>query len=254
MKDIQIFDNILQLYGLKLIKYTSYQTFKIDLQTDMDNLNKNLNMNYFDLVEIEINDNKKKIIELTENYNNITEKLGLLIEKKSVYDKLGDLLFIHKLPNNVNNNNEFINNSDNNYKYNYKIITPQNKFFNSEIDNKNANLLDDNSSSDFQFISGVIKAEDLMKFKRMIFRVSRGRAFLTFFDLTIENKALKIKQEKKIFVSFFHGRNFLFNKIINICDLFGANRFIIPKKEELPKEIFNLQQEIFDKKNLFKNY
>ena len=89
----------------------------------------------------------------------------------------------------------------------------------------------------------------------MIFRVSRGRAIPTFFDLTIENEALQIKQEKKIFIIFLQGgRNFiLFQKILNICDIFGANTFTIPKKERIPKEIFNLQQEIFDKKTYLKS-
>ena len=89
----------------------------------------------------------------------------------------------------------------------------------------------------------------------MIFRISRGRAIPTFFDLTIENKALQIKQEKKIFIIFLHGgrNSILFQKILNICDIFGANTFTIPKKERIPKEIFNLQQEIFDKKTYLKS-
>ena len=252
LKNIQIFENILQLYGLKLIKYTSYRTFKIDLQTDIDNLNKNLNLNYFDLVEIEINENKKKITELTESYNNIREQLDLLIEKKSIYDKSSVLIYSSNKINNYNHENIFNNNINiiNN-------ITPShdNININSEINEKNINLLNDNSNSELNFISGVIKAEDDMKFKRMIFRASRGRALPTFFDLTIENKALQIKQEKKIFIIFIQGfhNSILFHKIINICELFGANRFIIPPKEKLKKELFNLQQEIFDKKTFLKS-
>ena len=256
LKNIQIFENTLQLYGLKLIKYTSYQTFKIDLQNDIDNLNKNLNLNYFDLVEIEIIENTKKINELIESYNNIKEQLDLLIEKKSVYDKTSDLIF-SKLSSEYNNDS---NNSKNRFKNDInnidsEIPTPTAYIIDSQIREKNINLLDENSNSEFNFVSGVIKAEDDMKFKRMVFRASRGRAIPTFFDLTIENKVLQIKQEKRIFVIFLQGyqNSFLFKKILNICDLFGANRFNIPRKEKIRKELLNIQNEIFDKKTYLKS-
>jgi V-type H+-transporting ATPase subunit a len=40
--------------------------------------------------------------------------------------------------------------------------------------------------SGLKFIAGVIKAEDDLRMKRMIFRVSRGRAMSTFFDLSTD--------------------------------------------------------------------
>ena len=247
LKNIQNFENILQLYGLKLIKYTSYRTFKIDLQTDLDNFNRNLNLNYFDLVEIEINENKKKINELIESYNNITEQLNLLIEKKTIFDKSSDLIF-----SNISNNNKYKHINTN--IINNQTPSHENINFNKEINEKKLNLLNENSISELNFISGVIKAEDDMKFKRMVFRASRGRAIPTFFDLTIENKALQIKQEKKIFIIFIQGyhNSILFHKILNICDIFDANRFVIPPKEKILKEKFQLQQEIFDKKTFLK--
>ena len=256
LKNIQSFENILQLYGLNIIKYSSYQTFKIDLQNDKDKLNKNLNINYFDLVEIEINENRKKITELIESYNNMKDQLDELIEKKSVYDKASDLIF-SKLNNNENyksyNNEKPIKNDINNIIDNE--ITPQGLILESDMNDRKLNLLDDYSQSELNFISGVIKAEDDMKFKRMIFRASRGRAIPTFFDLTIENRALQIKQEKRIFIIFLQGHHnsILFQKMINICDVFGASRFNIPQKEQLKKEIKNLQDDIFDKKTYLRS-
>ena len=40
-------------------------------------------------------------------------------------------------------------------------------------------------ASDLNILSGVIKADDEMRMKRMIFRISRGRAIPQFFDLGI---------------------------------------------------------------------
>ena len=105
--------------------------------------------------------------------------------------------------------------------------------------------------SELNFISGIIRAEDDMRMKRMIFRASRGRAIPTFFDLTMEDKLSQTKVEKKIFNIFIQGgtQNVLANKIIQICDIFGASRFTIPKREDLASAINNVQQEIYDKKN-----
>lgn len=42
--------------------------------------------------------------------------------------------------------------------------------------------MEEGIQSDFKFIAGVIKALDELRMKRMIFRLSRGRAIATFFD------------------------------------------------------------------------
>ena len=42
--------------------------------------------------------------------------------------------------------------------------------------------MEEGLQSDFKFIAGIIKATDELRMKRMIFRLSRGRAIATFFD------------------------------------------------------------------------
>lgn len=42
--------------------------------------------------------------------------------------------------------------------------------------------MEEGIQSDFKFIAGIIKATDELRMKRMIFRISRGRAVPTFFD------------------------------------------------------------------------
>lgn len=128
---------------------------------------------YFDLLESEISEEEKKITELIESFNHINENLENLIEKKSVFDKSSQLF----LSESENNNNSFVSN---------KIIN-----------NPMAVDLEDGFRSDLNFIAGVIKAEDDLRMKRMIFRISRGRAIPTFFDLSVENKISVI-----IFINF----------------------------------------------------
>ena len=246
LKNIQMFENMADLYEQKINKYQNYETFKIDLENDINNMDKNIGSTYFDLVENETAENNRKLKELVDSYNTVNEQLTNLIEKKSVFDKSSELILSQ-----INT---------------YKIPKKQNIFegldspdsveqiLKLDESKKQTSLLDDYEVSELNFISGIIRAEDDMRMKRMVFRASRGRALPTFFDLTIEDKLNQTKVEKKIFNIFIQGgtQNVLANKIIKICEIFGASRFTIPKREDLPSAINNIQQEIFDKTNYLK--
>ncbi len=246
LKNIQVFENMVQLYQSKINKYEDYNSFKLDLENDMRNMDKNLGSTYFDLIENETAENNRKLKELVESYNSINDQLTNLIEKKSVFDKSSELVLsqinTYKIPKRTN----FVNGLDN--------PSPVEQILKLEGSKKTDNLLDDFEVSELNFISGIIKAEDDMRMKRMIFRASRGRAIPTFFDLTLEDKLNQTKVEKKIFNIFLQGgtQNVLAKKIIQICDIFGASRFTIPKREDLASEINNVQQDIYDKKNYLK--
>ena len=246
LKNIQVFENITHLYKLDINKYKDYESFKIDLENDMRNMDKNIGSTYFDLIENELSENNRKLKELVESYNSIDEQLNNLIEKKSVYDKSSELILsqisTYKIPKKPN----IFSGLDSPNSVEQILRNEENKKTNS--------LLDDYEVSELNFISGIIRAEDDMRMKRMIFRASRGRAIPTFFDLTMEDKLSQQKVEKKIFNIFIQGggQNVLANKIIQICDIFGASRFTIPKREDLAAAISNVQQEIYDKKNYLK--
>lgn len=247
LKNIQLFENMADLYKEKIIKYKDYETFKLDLENSMRNMDRNYGSTYFDLIENETSENNKKLKELIDSYNLVDAQLTLLIEKKSVFDKSSELIFsqlnTYKIPKKQNIGLGIDDNS-----------AIQNILKSAENDQKKAILIDDYDVSELNFISGIIRAEDDMRMKRMIFRASRGRALPSFFDLTVEDKLTHQKIEKKIFTIFVQGgaQNFLANKIIQICDIFGASRFTIPKREDLQNEINNIQQEIYEKKEYLK--
>lgn len=246
-KKISSFEGICETYGEKFIKYNSYQTFKIDLENSKEQVDKRYGSTYFDLLEGELAENEKKITELIESYNNITESLDALIEKKSVFDKSSQLMAANKPPGFSNESISLTTAIDNRNSLHERLIN-----FGKE---KSPILPEDGGITDLNFIAGVIRAEDDMKMKRMIFRTSKGRAIPTFFDLTIENRTLKTKTEKKIFTIFYQGgsENVLQRKLLSVCDLFGASRFTIPKREDIPNEINALQKEICDKKDFLKS-
>ena len=124
----------------------------------------------------------------------------------------------------------------------------------------------------------------------MIFRISRGRAITTFYNLSIDKEeylfTTSIRQrgfsfaegpnafqskstgvqminirpieseyndsQKKIFNIIFQGgeENVLLGKILKVCEIFQASRYNVPKNSEIQNEIERLEKEISDKKDL----
>ena len=242
IKKINDFNSICEDFHLDREKFKTFQEFNEQFKLDLKEKDKKYGSTYFDLIENEIGEDEKKLHELIESYKNITEQLDSLIEKKSVFDKSSQLM------------------SSQNYQIklsrdSFPMINNQTDTIENFLKSKNTiPLIPETDITDINFISGVIKSEDSMRMKRMIFRASRGRAIPTFFDLTIENKTLKIKQEKKIFVILYQGGadDFLVQKILNICDMFNSSRFTIPKREEINSAINAIQHEIYEKKTFLK--
>lgn len=215
------FEKITETYNEKFVKYSTYRQFITDLEQDERLRDRRFGSTYFDLAENEVIEDEKKILELIDSYNQISENLESLIEKKSVFDKSSQLVLANaEQPNNI-----------------------------SSLKN-----IEEGFKSDLNFIAGVIKAEDDLRMKRMIFRMSKGRAIPTFFDLITENKLNKVKVQKKIFTIFFQGgiENVLLAKLLKVCDIFGASRYTIPKREEIQPQINLLQNDINEKKTFLK--
>ena len=138
---------------MSFIKYQNYDHFTKDLEEDQKSLPRNIGATYFDYIENLVNEDERKILELIESYSQINDALDNLIEKKSVFDKSSQLV----LPSRVEGSNRY-------------------------------GMIEEGHSSELNFIAGVIKAEDDLRMKRMIFRISRGRAVPTFFELLTDNK------------------------------------------------------------------
>ena len=143
-------------FHLPFFYYKSFSDFNYDLKEDMKLRDKKFGSTYFDLIENEISENDKRIHELVDSHSQIREDLVNLIEKKHVLLKAAEL---------VRTSADFGNFS--------------------EVDS-GENFIKQ-SASNLNFMAGVVNAENEMKMKRMIFRISRGRAVTTFYSLEINN-------------------------------------------------------------------
>jgi V-type H+-transporting ATPase subunit a len=102
-------------------------------------------------------------------------------------------------------------------------------------------LLDQKTSNDSSkqvklgFLTGLVPKEKSMSFERILFRATRGNVFLK--QAAIEGPVIDpvsgVKTQKNAFAVLFSGERAK-NKIVKICEAFGANRY--PFTEELTKQ------------------
>lgn len=241
-----------------LVSYKTYREFAEDLELDMKEKNAKTGSNYFDIIEAEIMENDRKVKDSVHSHGQIRESLTTLIEKKHVLKKLSELVYT-------------------------------NQQFRQSFGDAGSSTDGVSSGSGLNFLAGTINTLDTIKMKRMIHRISRGRAIASFYDLEIDKEEflftasirqrgfsfadeakqeeekelsnlIKIKpimdesrtSDRKIFNIIFQGsgENILLNKILKVCEIFQASRYAIPKSSELPSELQNIEKEIYEKKEL----
>ena len=156
-KKIYDYNRICFDFHLPFINYKTFEEFNRDLSEDMKKRDKKFGSTYFDLIENEVLDNDRKLNELVDSHSQIRDDLVTLIEKKHVLLKAEEL---------VRTNLEFSNFS--------------------EAD-PGENGIKQGLGTNLNFMAGVVSSEYEMKMKRMIFRISRGRAISAFYSLEINN-------------------------------------------------------------------
>ncbi|KAJ9704219.1 hypothetical protein PVL29_002676 [Vitis rotundifolia] len=85
------------------------------------------------------------------------------------------------------------------------------------------------------FLAGLVPRVKSMAFERILFRATRGNVFLrqSAVEDPVTDPVSGEKIEKNVFVVFYSGEK-VKNKILKICDAFGANRYSFP--EDLGKQ------------------
>mmetsp|Transcript_13608 Transcript_13608/g.33441 ORF Transcript_13608/g.33441 Transcript_13608/m.33441 type:complete len:845 (-) Transcript_13608:923-3457(-) len=80
------------------------------------------------------------------------------------------------------------------------------------------------------FVAGLVSAERLSGFERLLFRATRGNMFLRTTPVgRVQDPASGERMEKVVFVVFFAGERAR-TKIMKICEAFGANRYPFPEE------------------------
>ncbi|XP_074286206.1 V-type proton ATPase subunit a3-like [Silene latifolia] len=91
------------------------------------------------------------------------------------------------------------------------------------------------------FCTGLVPRQKSMAFERILFRATRGNVYVrqTIVEHPVVDPASGEKVEKNVFVIFYSGEKAK-NKILKICEAFGANRY--PFSEEVGKQAQMLKE------------
>ncbi|KAB2043264.1 hypothetical protein ES319_D01G004000v1 [Gossypium barbadense] len=91
------------------------------------------------------------------------------------------------------------------------------------------------------FVTGLVSRGKSMAFERILFRATRGNVFLKQvpIEAPITDPVSGEKMEKNVFMVFYSGER-VKNKILKICDAFGANRY--PFAEDCGKQALMISE------------
>jgi len=230
--------------------YECYDDFRRELLRDQTS-RRAMRTDYFDLIENEILNEEKELDIILESKSQNLNELNSLIERREILKKLTQLTQIQNYYN--YNDSGYINNNQNNNYNNKNNLTNENfsNFNNNPYPNFGTNNVFEERGG-LQFISGIILAENELKLRRTVFRVSYGLGLTTFWDMNQESFAKigtnLIGPPKKIFTIFLKSsdqeKNYLFSKLIKICDTLGAARYNIPPSSALPGVLAEIERDI----------
>ena len=154
-KKIDEFIQICNEFLLPINNSSSFNQLNSKLSEDMKERDKKFGQTYFDLIEGEILKNDRKISELVDSHEQVRENLNTLFEKNHVLQKVTELITINAVYGNF-----------------------------GESESEQDGIIS-SSNTNLVLMAGIIPIEYEMKFKRMIFRVSRGNATTAFYNLEI---------------------------------------------------------------------
>ncbi|EEF52657.1 V-type proton ATPase subunit a2 [Ricinus communis] len=175
-----------------------------------------------DNLEVKLAELEAELIEINSNNEKLERTYNELLEYKLVLQKAGELFHsaqksgaVQQRELDVHNNGE--GSIDSPLLLEQEMVT------------------DPSKQVKLGYISGLVPREKSIAFERILFRATRGNVFLK--QSVVENSVVDPvsgeKVEKNVFVVFYSGERAK-NKILKICEAFGANRY--PFNEDLSKQ------------------
>ncbi|KAK4477134.1 hypothetical protein RD792_016345 [Penstemon davidsonii] len=175
----------------------------------------------FDDLEVKLGDLEAELVEINANGQKLQLSYSELVEYKLVLQKAGE--FFHSGLSSAEAYQREIASGQIGEE---TLETPLLSEKETATDSKQVNV---------GFITGLVPREKAMGFERILFRATRGNVFLrqTAVDEPVIDPVSGEKVEKNVFVVFFSGERAK-NKILKICEAFGANRYAF--NEDLGKQ------------------
>ncbi|CAI0382969.1 unnamed protein product [Linum tenue] len=202
----------------------SPSTRNISTDDDLDNL------------EVKLGELESELMEINANDEKLRHTYSELLEYKLVLQKAG----------------EFFNSAQSTAAAHQREFEAQNG---GEGSMDSPLLLEQEMTTDpskhvkLGFVSGLVPRDKAMAFERILFRATRGNVFLK--QSVVENPVIDPgsgeQVEKNVFIVFYSGERAK-NKILKICEAYGANRY--PFTEDLGKQ-FQMITEVKKEKSVY---
>ncbi|KAI3733252.1 hypothetical protein L1987_64472 [Smallanthus sonchifolius] len=166
-----------------------------------------------DELEVKLGELESELIEMNANTEKLQRAYNELLEYKLVLQKAGDF-FNHAQNSATAHQREF----------------EEHRLVEGSMDSPL--LLEQEMTTDISkqvklgFVSGLVPRDKSMAFERILFRTTRGNVFLkqNVVEEPVMDPVQGQKVEKNVFIIFYSGERAK-NKVLKICDAFGANRY-----------------------------
>lgn len=175
-----------------------------------------------DRLEVKLGELEAELLEINANNEKLQRTYNELLEYKLVLQKAGEFFYSSQ-------------NSGAAQQREFEVQHSGDGSIDSPLLLEQEMVTDPSKQVKLGFVSGLVPREKSMAFERIMFRAIRGNVFLkqAVVDDPVVDPVSGEKVEKNVFVIFFSGE-IAKNKILKICDAFGANRY--PFTDDLGKQ------------------
>jgi len=232
---IQTIEKAMKRFEINIDRCDDPKIFLYDLKTFLLTRNK-AERTYFDDLEAFIDERAASISDHVKNYESLIENYHNLVEYRQV--------LIQTRP--------YIGDTDFRAQY-----AGENDETRAEISLR--------GNIRFSYLAGVINREDSLRFKKILFRVTRGMAWTALMDIAKPKKAENDHatfaldeastetKEKTVFLIVYQGGSFdmMKAKLNKICEAFGASKYGIPEESQaFNKKIQEIDGQIREAQNV----
>ncbi|XP_022769093.1 V-type proton ATPase subunit a3-like [Durio zibethinus] len=166
-----------------------------------------------DNLEVKLGELESELIEMNANHEKLQQSYNELVEYKLVVQKAG----------------EFFHSAQSSAAAKQREVEAQQRgegSIDSPLLLEQEMVTDPSKQVKLGYVSGLVLREKSLAFERILFRATRGNVFLkqSVVEDPVTDPASGEKVEKNVFVVFYSGERAR-NKIVKICEAFGANRY-----------------------------
>ena len=123
-----------------------------------------------------------------------------------------------------------------------------------QSENEQVSLISDGNANSVSTVAGICSTEEVVRLRRLVFRASRGQAFVYIEEVEQANgeQPLPVDQlvRKSVYLILFFGSR-LESRLTKICDSFTSERFDLPATgEEIGEKVREVRAQINDSRLL----